>query len=315
VGTGLEHAAHRSDDEGGIVMKIGTIGIGAMGAPMARNLADDGHAVLAHDIDPKKVAAIVGPNLEQAGSVAEIARVCELIILMTPDDRALRDVVLGDSGILSVAGYRGCTVDLSTTSVPLAREIHAAFRTRGARYLDGAVIGGGVGAVRARTSPIMVSGDRALFDACLPVLSRLGDVTYAGADGSAKIVKICNNLLLGLHAAASAEALSLGVSAGLTLDDMVPWIDIGSGNSSALQGLFGRYVREGVYGEGLGTLTFYNKDMTLGCDMAADVAHPAFFAQFGRQLFTLAAQVVGGDAPFPAVYEFFRELAEGDDRP
>ena len=218
-------------------MKIGAIGIGAMGAPMAQNLAQNGDTVLAFDVDPEKVDAIAGNGVTRAESVADIANDCELIVIVTPDDKALRDVIHAGSGILSVNSFfTGCAVDLSTTSEDLAREVGKAVTAHGAGYLDGAVIGGSVEAARSGTSPIVVSGDEALFDQHKPVLERLGSVEYAGAQGNAKIVKICNNLLLGIHTVSGAEALSIGEAAGLSLEDMTRWLDDGSGNTAALQG-------------------------------------------------------------------------------
>ena len=297
-------------------MKMGAIGIGAMGAPMARNLARDGDSVLAFDVVPDRVDAIAGDFLSRAENVAEIAAACELIVIMTPDDKALREVIYGDQGILSVASFSGCAVDLSTTSEVLAREIGEAVSNHGASYLDGAVIGGSVEAAREGTSPIVVSGDEGAFDRYNSVLERLGSVDYAGEQGNAKIVKICNNLLLGIHTASGAEALSIGEAAGLSLQDMTTWLDSSSGNTVALQSMFGRFVHEGHYPEGIASLKFYDKDLALGCALAERNEFPALFVHLTRQLFAAAAQVEGAAAPFPSIHTYFRALqravAEGD---
>ena len=298
-------------------MKIGTIGIGGMGAPMAQNLVQDGDSVLAFDIAPEKVDAITGPGLERAESVTQIAQDCGLIILMTPDDKALRDVMYGDTGILSVVSFTGCVVDLSTTSEILAREIGAAVTARGAGYLDGAVIGGGVNKARKGTSPVIVSGDETLFEKYKPKLERLGSVDYAGEQGNAKIEKICNNLLLGINTVSGAEALSIGEAAGLTLEDMTRWLDDSSGNTAALQGMFGHFVQNGTFPEGIASLKFYDKDMSLGCDLAERNAFPAHFTHLTRQIFATAAQVEGADAPFASILTYYRAMQHAvpeDDR-
>ena len=298
-------------------MKIGTIGIGAMGAPMAQNLAQDGDTVLAFDMAPEMVDAITGDGVTRAESVADIAENCELIVIMTPDDKALRNVIHGDLGILSVKSFQGCVVDLSTTSEDLARETGEAVAAHGAGYLDGAVIGGSVAAARNATSPVIVSGDEILFNQYKPVLERLGSVDYAGAQGNAKIVKICNNLLLGIHAVSGAEALSIGEAAGLTLEEMTRWLDDSSGNTVALQSLFGHFVQKGTFPEGIASLKFYDKDMALGCAMAERNEFPAHFAHLTRQIFATAAQVEGGEAPFASILTYYRAMQRAvpeDDR-
>lgn len=299
-------------------MKIGTVGIGAMGAPMARNLAQGGDSVLAFDVAPEKVDAIAGNGVERAGAVADIARECELIVLMTPDDKALRDVMLGDGGILSVGSFSGCVVDLSTTSENLAREIGAAAAAQGVGYLDGAVIGGSVAAARNAASPVVVSGDEALLERYRHVLERLGSVDYAGVQGNAKIVKICNNLLLGMHTVSGAEALSVGEAAGLALEDMVAWLDVSSGNTAAMQVMFGYFVEHGTFPEGNASFKFFDKDMALGCALAERQDYPASLALLTRELLATAAQMEGAGAPFASVLAYYRTMQRtvaGGDKP
>lgn len=299
-------------------MKIGAIGIGAMGAPMAQNLAQDGDTVLAFDVVMEKVDAVAGNGVTRADSIAEIASTCELIVIMTPDDKALRDVINGETGILSVESFSGCIIDLSTTSEDLAREFGEVFTARSTGYLDGAVIGGSVEAARNGTSPIIVSGEEQLLEHYRPVLERLGSVDYAGAQGNAKIVKICNNLLLGIHTTSGAEALSIGEAAGLKLEDMTRWLKDSSGNTAALQGMFGHFVQHGTFPEGIASLKFYDKDIALGCSLAERNAFPAYFAQMTRQIMTAAAQIEGAGAPFPSVHTYFaalqRAVSEEDGR-
>ncbi len=289
-------------------MKIGVVGVGAMGAPMARNLARDGDTVLAYDIVPDRARAVAGGGVEQAGSVAQVARGCELIVLMTPDDAALRDVMHGDGGVLSVGTFSGCIVDLSTTSEHLAREIGAAAAARGVGYLDGAVIGGSVAAARDGASPIVVSGDEALLERYRRVLERLGSVDHAGVQGNAKIVKICNNLLLGMHTVSGAEALSIAEAAGLALEDTVAWLDASSGNTAAMRAMFGRFSEHGAFPEGIASFGFFDKDMALGCALAERHGYPAFLAHLTRQLLATAARAEGVGAPFASVLSWYRAM-------
>ena len=195
-------------------MIIGAVGIGAMGTPMARNLVADGDRVLVYDIDRAKAEAIAGNAITLADSVAAMAAECELIVTMVSDDAALGDVVFGPAGVLREPDFKGCLADLSTTSVDLALDVGAALAAAGATFIDGGVIGGGVPAARAGTSPIVLAGDKTLVERLMPVFERLGECDYVGVQGNAKVVKIINNLLVGVITAANAEALSLGLEAG-----------------------------------------------------------------------------------------------------
>ena len=289
-------------------MLIGVVGLGSMGKPMARNIAVDGDRVLAYDIDPSAVGQVEGEAIERAADVAEIARRCELVLVMVWNDAALRDVIFGERGILASDSFKGCVVDLSTTSVALARDIGEALSRQGAIFLDGAVIGGGVPAAIAGKSPIVLSGAKSVFDRYLPLLERLGTCDYVGAQGAAKIVKIINNLLVGVVTAANAEALSLGIAAGLRLPDMVEATGGSAANSVVLQSYMGRYIAEGRYGEGLIGHSLMAKDLSLACELASEVSFAGLFAEFGNQMYLAFAQALGGDKPFPSAFDYFRRV-------
>jgi 3-hydroxyisobutyrate dehydrogenase-like beta-hydroxyacid dehydrogenase len=286
---------------------IGVVGLGSMGKPMARNIAVDGDRVLAYDIDRSAVRQVEGEAIECAADVADVARRCELVLVMVWNDLALRDVIFGERGLLTVNSFEGCVVDLSTTSVALAREIGEALSERGAAFLDGAVIGGGVPAAMAGKSPIVLSGPQPVFERYLPLLQRLGNCDYVGAQGAAKIVKIINNLLVGVVTAANAEALSLGIAAGLRLPDMVDATRDSPASSTVLQSYMGRYVAEGRYGDGLIGHSLMAKDLSLACELASEVSFAGLFAEFGQQMYLSFAQALGGDKPFPSAFDYFRQ--------
>lgn len=290
-------------------MKIGVVGLGSMGKPMARNLAVGGDTVLAYDIDPRAIEAVACESIRGAASAADIAESCELVLLMVWDDAALREAVMGARGILACRGFRGCVVDLSTTSVRVAREVGAALAARGATFLDAAVIGGGVPAIKAGKSPIVVSGPRAAFDRHASILQRLGTCEFLGAQGAAKAVKIANNLLVGVMTAANAEALSLGLEAGLDLATMVEALRGGPADSTVLQSYLGRYVREGRYGEGLIGHALMAKDVALACALAADAEVTAPFAEITRQAYVAYGRALGDDKPFPTAFDYYRRAA------
>ena len=292
-------------------MRIGVIGLGSMGKPMARNVAADGDCVVAYDLDARAVREIACEDVHGAGSAREVAQRCELVLIMVWDDKALREVVLGRDGILACPAFRGCVVDLGTTSVAVAHEVGEALRGRGARFIDAAVIGGGVRAVKARTSPIVASGQKDDFDRYAHVLRRLGVCDYVGAQGAAKAVKIANNLLVGVMTAANAEALSLGLEAGLDLATMVEGLRDGPADSIVLQSYMGSYVREGRYAEGLIGHGLMAKDVSLACALAEDVSIPAAFAEVTRQAYFGYGRALGDEKQFPTAFDYYRRAAAG----
>lgn len=296
-------------------MKIGFIGLGGMGKPMARNVAVGGDTVLAYDINAEARSAVCSEVIRPAEDIAEIADDCQLILIMIWDDAALREVVFGARGILAASSFNGCVVDLSTTSVAMVREIGTALSDRGAAFLDGAVIGGGVPAAKAGKSPIVLSGPRCAFDAYLPVLGRLGGCDYVGAQGAAKVVKILNNLLVGVVTAANAEALSLGLDAGLRLPAMVEALAHSEASSTVLKSYMGRYVREGRYGEGLIGHDLMAKDLALACELASEVSAPGLFAEVGRQLYLEFGRALGPEKPFPTAFDYFRRKSLSEKYP
>ena len=295
-------------------MIIGAIGIGAMGSPMAQNLVADGDSVIVYDLDRAKAEAIAGNAVTVADSVADMAGECNLIVSMVSDDAALRDVVFGPTGILQAPSFDGCFADLSTTSLHLAHEVAAALSEAGIAYVDGGVIGGGVPAATAGTSPIVLAGDEDLVNRLMPIFERLGNCDYVGAQGNAKVVKIINNHLVGVITAANAEALSLGLEAGLPLEGMVRSLCDGSGESVVLSSYMGRYLDEGHYGVGLIGHDLMVKDISLACQAGDTTRSPMLFAELARQLYAAAGRSQGPLAMFPSIFDHFRQAA-GDTPP
>ena len=289
-------------------MKIGTVGLGAMGAPMTRNLAVAGDEVYCYDIDSAKSAAVAGGAIRAVDSVATMAATCDLVVIMITNDNALREVVFGPKGYLA-GKPKGCAVDLSTTSVTLARKCETAVAAAGATFLDGAVIGGGAPAAKAGKSPIVVSGDTVAYERIKDKLARLGSCDFVGACGNAKIVKTINNMLVGIITASNAEALALGIAAGMNLNSLVEGLEMGSGGSIVLKSYMRKYANEGIYGDGLIGNELMAKDMTLACDLGEMTHLPVLFAELARQFYMLAGKSVGQEKMFPSVFDLFAPKA------
>ncbi|TPO04955.1 2-hydroxy-3-oxopropionate reductase [Mesorhizobium sp. B1-1-5] len=205
-------AARRSDAERELRMKIGFIGLGVMGAPMARHLADAEHEVvtvlnrspLPRDLKAKVVA-----------SPAEVARISELVITMLPDTPDVERVLLGRNGVLEGISAGKLVIDMSSISPIATAEFAAKLREVGAGFLDAPVSGGEVGA-NAASLTIMVGGPAADFERALPIFQGLGkNITLIGEqNGAGQICKIANQIIVALNIEAVAEALVFASKAG-----------------------------------------------------------------------------------------------------
>ena len=293
------------------VVRIGVIGLGSMGRPIGGNLVANGYAVWGYDISPVAMAAAAQDGVQPTTGPVAIAEQCDLVLIMVWDDDALRNAVLGPGGLLGAPHIPECVIDLSTTSVSVACDVGRAIAARGASFLDGAVIGGGVAAVRAGQSPIVLAGSRAAYNRYLSVFASLGSCDYVGSQGSAKAVKIINNLLVGVVTAANAEALSLGVAMGLDLANLVRWLRQGPGGAQVLESYMGRYVREGQYGEGLIGHRLMAKDLQLAAEFAESIGCAAIYPRFGQQMYLAFGRVLGADQPFPSAFDYFRRSLSG----
>lgn len=195
--------------------RIGFIGLGNMGGHMARNLVAAGadFELTVFDVAPALMDAV--PGTAAAGSVAELASGVDVVISMLPAGRHVRDVYLGDTGVLASVAAGTLLIDCSTIDPDSARTVAAAAAERGLEILDAPVSGGTAGA-EAGTLTFIVGGSADALARARPLLEVMGaNIFHAGDSGAGQIAKICNNMLLAIHMAGTAEALALGVENGL----------------------------------------------------------------------------------------------------
>jgi 2-hydroxy-3-oxopropionate reductase len=187
--------------------KIGIVGLGIMGLPMAGHLVRAGHEVAGYDRNPEAVAALAAAGGRAASSTHDAARDADVFITMVPDSPHVEEVILGEGGLLEVAQPGLLHIDMSSIRPDVAQKVAAACRARGVRALDAPVSGGQKGAVDGTLS-IMVGGERSDFDAAKPILDALGGtVVYLGPSGSGQTVKAANQLIVGGTYELVAEAI------------------------------------------------------------------------------------------------------------
>jgi 3-hydroxyisobutyrate dehydrogenase len=195
--------------------RIGFIGLGNMGLPMAANLVKAGHGVAGFDV----VTPLTGKLSAIGGSAAEtIAAAChgaDAIITMLPASEHVRDVYYASGGVLDAAGAGALLIDSSTIDVATAREVAARAAERGLAMVD-APVSGGVAGAQAGTLTFMVGGPDAAFDRARPVLESMGKtIVHAGGSANGQAAKICNNMILGVSMIAVSEAFLLAEKLGL----------------------------------------------------------------------------------------------------
>lgn len=196
-------------------MKIGFIGLGIMGLPMAKNLLAAGHELVVSDHHRDREQQLVELGASRASTPADVARQVELVLTMVPDSPQVREVALGAGGIVEGAREGLLYADLSSIAPLVSREVHDALAAHGVRMLDAPVSGGEPKAVDGTLS-FMVGGDPEAFAQVEPVLRAMGaSVVLVGAIGAGNIAKLANQVVVALTIAAVSEALVLAQKAGV----------------------------------------------------------------------------------------------------
>ncbi|MFQ5941935.1 MAG: NAD(P)-dependent oxidoreductase [Anaerolineales bacterium] len=217
-----------------MVRRIGYIGLGLMGKPIALNLLKSGFELTVHNRSREAVEDLVSLGASQAQSPREVAEASKVVITNLPDSPDVEKVVLGSDGILEGASQGTIYIDNSTIKPETARGIAQALSENGVSALDAPVSGGDVGA-KAGTLAIMVGGPREAFDQALPVFEAMGEtITYVGESGAGQVAKACNQVMVAAQMVAMGELLMLAQRAGVSPERVVEAIQGGAAQCWAL---------------------------------------------------------------------------------
>ena len=216
--------------------RVGFIGLGIMGKPMAKNLMEAGYDLVLHNRSPEKSEELAKEaNTEVAASPREVAEACDVVITMLPDSPDVEAAVSGEGGVLEGIRDGALLVDMSTISPVVTKELAAAVEERGASMLDAPVSGGDVGAINGELS-IMVGGSEEDFERAKPLFDVMGKVaTHVGPVGSGQVVKACNQIVVVLNIEAVSEALVLGSKAGVAPEKVVEALSGGLAGSAVME--------------------------------------------------------------------------------
>jgi len=292
--------------------KIGFIGIGTMGTPMAANLVKAGYKLMIYDADPEHTAALASTHeLEVARSLPELGGSCPTVITMLPDGKVVRQVLCGEAdnfGDCVAAGLDtgSLVIDMSSSSPIGTRELGAILEARGVRLIDAPVSNGVRGAI-AGTLAIMVGGDRTLFEECRPLFEKLGNqVFYAGPLGAGHAIKALNNYVNAAGLVATCEAVIAGQRFGLDPGVIVDILNASSGMNNTTKNKVKQFMLSGAFNAGF-TTGLMAKDVRTALEVAAAMGGSTRMARHTADIWNGAEQSLGAASDHTAIFRFLEK--------
>ncbi len=214
--------------------KIGFVGLGIMGKPMAKNLLKAAHSLVVYDIVPAGMDEVVAAGADRGSSPKDVASRTDLVITMVPDGPEVEQAVLGPNGVLEGAKRGTIVVDMSSISPMVSQKVGAACEAKGVEFLDAPVSGGEPKAIDG-TLAIMVGGKKDVFDKVEPILKQMGStVVLTGKIGAGNVTKLANQIMVACNIAAMGEALVLATKAGLDPEVVFNAVKAGLAGSTVL---------------------------------------------------------------------------------
>lgn len=286
---------------------IGFVGIGRMGMHMSSRLLAAGYKVRAYDANPAAVTGIKASGAEAGTSAKDVADTAATVCISLPTPNIVRDVVLGQNGLIEGKGVK-TIIDLSTTGPGVATVVSNALRERGISWVD-APVSGGIKGAREGTLAVMVSGPKAATDIAEPILKNFGKLFLVGEKaGLAQVAKLANNLLAASALVVTSEAMVMGVKAGLDPKVLLDIINASSGRNSATQDKFPRSVINRSFDFGFTTGLSY-KDVRLCIDEAEAMGVPMVAGSAVRQMLAVTNAKFGADSDFTNIVRVVEEWA------
>lgn len=289
---------------------VGFIGLGAMGLPMARNIARKRAGNLCvYDIRTEVNAAASSWGATLCASPAEVAANCDIVVTMLPNDASVRAACTGADGIIASAKSGLSVIDFSTIGPWTIRDIHAQFAARGAQMHAGAVSLGVKAAVEGTLAVYLDQGaaDDALISEVVRSFS--SSIVPTVGLGSAKVIKLISNLMVGVNVAATAEAIALAEKAGLPADVLVPLILKGSGSSHALSHHMARAALVDDVGVGKFGIDYMLKDLDIALELARHSNQTMFFGTLGAAAYRGAKSMGYAANYYPIVLRWMERAA------
>jgi 3-hydroxyisobutyrate dehydrogenase-like beta-hydroxyacid dehydrogenase len=284
-------------------MRLGFVGTGTMGAPMAGCLIDAGHRLTVYDVRPDATAALCARGARPAEDPAAVARESEVVFTSLPGPTEIEHAALDPaSGILAGLQRGGGYIDLTTNAPSVARRVSEVCRVRGVDMLDAPVSG------RPPTMTVMVGGDEAVFARYRPLLAAMaGNIFYVGATGAGCTAKLVTQYLGYTNFIAALEGMLIGAKAGIDLGVLAQIVPMSAGASRTFDNI-PRSVLPGTFTAG-GTLDIVAKDLQLARDLARDVGAPAHLGLLAHDVLSRAQAQGWGQEGFPIAARILEAMA------
>jgi 3-hydroxyisobutyrate dehydrogenase len=288
--------------------RLGFIGTGIMGAPMALNLLRAGYPLTVHNRTKSKAEGIISEGASWAENSADVADNSDVVITCVPDTPDVQQVLLGEDGVIKAARQGLVCVDMSTISPAATKEMGQTLQAKGVTLIDAPVSGGEIGAIEAKLS-IMMGGPKEAVENVRPIMEVMGRaVTYCGPLGSGQITKLANQIMV-IHTIMSiAEGLAFAEKAGLNLETTVSVTTAGAASSHSLR-IFGPKIIAGDLKPAF-MVDLQQKDLRLVLEYADRIKQPLPGVALAKQLLAvLQAQNRGRDGT-QALIDVIRQLGK-----
>jgi len=286
---------------------IGFIGIGTMGKPMALNLVKAGYSLVVYDINPKPLEEVKEKGAAIAQSGKDVASRSEIIITMLPKSEHVEEAILGVDGVLEGVKSGSTVIDMSTIDPRVSKTIAQVLLSKGVNMLDAPVTGGDTGA-QAGTLTIMVGGNEDIYSQCMNIFKAMGkNIFYCGPNGNGEIVKIVNNFFGGVHAISTAEALSLGVKAGVDFKVLYNVISEGTGATNFMKNYCAVKAFKSNFDPGF-MAELMHKDLGLAMSLGKETGVPLLMGSLTYQMFSHLIASGLGKKDFSIIIKVFEDL-------
>jgi 2-hydroxy-3-oxopropionate reductase len=288
--------------------KLGFIGLGIMGKPMAKNLLKAGFNLVVFSRSNGPVEELVKEKALSANSPGEVAEHSEVIITMLPDSPEVEEIILGKDGVIRGTKPGFVVIDMSSINPLVTQEIAKALKEKEVEMLDAPVSGGEIGAIQG-TLAIMVGGEEKVFNDCMEIFKAVGkNIVHVGGIGAGGYVKLVNQIIVALNIATVGEAFSLGVKAGLDPQVIYQAIRGGLAGSSVLETkapmIFGRNFKPGF------KIRLHQKDLKNALSTAKDLGVPLPLTSLVQQILISLMTDGRGDEDHSALATFFEKMAK-----
>ncbi len=287
--------------------KIGVVGCGRMGTKMAENLIKAGYDLTVYDIMPTGVDILVGLGAKKADSPKAVASQVDVILTSLPGPPEVEDAYLGANGILAGAKKGALLLDTTSVDPSTSQKVAKAAQEKGVRFMDSPVSGGVIGAQNA-TLTIMVGGDAKDFEEAMPIFQSIGkNITNVGKVGAGSVVKIINQLFVGVLSAAVAEGMMLGSKWGVDPELLYNTISTGFAGSTILTRHVTNFILSGNYEPGF-TINLLSKDVWLGLTLGREQSVPLDVTAAASQVLERAKAHGLGGKDMAATMQLMEEL-------